>query len=221
MATTRKSRQSRQRRPGQGRMSRALAHCGHDLATLDRRDRFMARDRPPLAPATCFSRRRCQCAWHVEDGEPAEDSLVASQVSGCPVVGIAAGRAGPGPGVLRPGGPRRRSPRSRHRPAKPATAPPACASGLLAQHRIGQLERCIGALARAPIQLSAECRQQLVRTIILEFAFDLRRKAAILAAYCHGDTPDLRTLFVYRQALQRLNNELSECFVNQRGQWAL
>lgn len=105
--------------------------------------------------------------------------------------------------------------------AKPATAPPACESGLLAQHRIGQLERCIGALARVPIQLSAECRQQPVRTIILDLAFDLRRKAAILAAYCHGDTPDLRTLFVYRQALQRLNNELSARSVNQRGQWAL
>src|SRR6266480_2221373 len=63
--------------------------------------------------------------------------------------------------------------------------------------------------------------QRPVCTIIPDLACDLRRKAAILAAYCHGDTPDLRTIFVYRQTLRRLNNELSVRSVNQRGQWAL
>ena len=187
-------------------MSRALAHCGHDLAALDRRDRFMAaRDRPF---GTC-------------------DVFLAPTMPVRLACGGRRTRRGQHCGGLSG----QRVPRGGHRSrghlgrvigrAKPATAPPACASGLLAQHRIGQLERCIGALARAPIHLSAECRQQPVRTIILDLAFDLRRKAAILAAYCHGDTPDLRTIFVYGQAPQRLNNEISARSVNQRGQWAL
>jgi hypothetical protein len=83
--------------------------------------------------------------------------------------------------------------------AKPATAPPACASGLFAQHRIGQLERYIGALARAPIQLSAECPSHRAHDHPRS-RLRLSRKAAILAAYCHDDTPDLRTIFVYGQA---------------------
>ena len=70
-------------------MSRALAYCGHHLAALDRRDRFMAARDRPFAACDVFLARRCQCAWHVEDGEPAEDSLVvALRSAGCPVVGI-------------------------------------------------------------------------------------------------------------------------------------